>query len=219
MAGANADACSQFLARQGWSIVIEYDQEGREIRTHVEPGCVTDNWRLPIQSEVAALEDEKSNTKKTSVSPLILDSEVVLAIRMYRLSKSLLESLGVLRNQKDFTSQLGEYVALEMFGGELAESGIQEGWDLIDGNDKKVQVKSHAKAESNVVRSTPFKYQERKFDDLCIVRFTPNYADVIIHRLSFEKALDLVSSGTISWSLLSDEMLVYQGVLCAEIKS
>lgn len=220
MTGANADSCSLYLVEQGWTIVTEFNHEGREIRTHVGPDCDSDDWRLPTKAKAIQFNrPEPVDFEKDVVTPPLSEPDVVFAIRMLRLSQALLKSQGVLRNQKDFTSQLGEYVVLEMFSGELAESGIQAGWDLIDGNGKKVQVKSHAKAESTVVRSTPFKYTEREFDDLCIVRFTPNYADVMVHRLTFEEAQSLVTNGTLSWGVLPQEKLVYAGPLCADIES
>ena len=215
--GSNADTCSKFLVQRGWVIVTEYLPGGREIRTHVEPGCTTNDWRLPAPSQEVAADPPETATVNTTVPPPLAEPEVIIAIRMLRFSQALLKSQGVLRNQKDFTSQLGEYVVLELFGGELATSGIQEGWDLMDANGLKVQVKSHAKAESTMVKSTPFNYTEKEFDDLCIVRFTPNYSDVVIHRLSFEDALGLVTNGTISWSALPQAKLVYEGPLCADI--
>lgn len=217
--GATSDACSRFLVKNGWTIVTEYNHEGREIRTHVEPGCTTDDWRLPVQLEENVPNQPKAEPIGSEVSPPLGEPEVVFAIRMLQLSQSLLRSQGVLRNKKDITSQLGEYVVLELFGGELAESGNQEGWDLIDADGLKVQVKSHAKAESNDAKYTPIKYTERKFDDLCIVRFTPNYSDVVIHRLSFDEAFGLVTSGTLSWGMLPNENLVYAGPLCADVES
>ena len=217
--GANADQCSIHLAALGWEIITEYNHEGREIRTHVEPGCTTDDWRLPDQLKENVPDQPVAVPVHSEVSPPLGEPEVVFAIRMLQLSQSLLRSQGVLRNQKDFTSQLGEYVVLELFGGELAESGNQEGWDLIDADGLKVQVKSHAKAESNDAKYTTIKYTERKFDDLCIVRFTPNYSDVVIHRLSFEEAFGLVTSGTLSWGVLPNENLVYAGPLCADVES
>lgn len=41
-----------------------------------------------------------------------------------------LKSVGIIRNKKDFTCQLGEWLVSEIYDGVYAESSIQKDWDI-----------------------------------------------------------------------------------------
>ncbi len=55
-----------------------------------------------------------------------------------------LNALGVTKNKKDFTSQLGEWLVETLYDGKRSENGIEKYWD-IECYLGKVQVKTHAK--------------------------------------------------------------------------
>jgi len=62
-----------------------------------------------------------------------------------------------------------------MATGKRATSGIQKGWD-VDVKGKHIQVKAHAKAETNNARfSAVDKDSKEKIDELIIVVFTFDY--------------------------------------------
>lgn len=58
----------------------------------------------------------------------------------------------VLRNQKDITGQLGEWVASVLYNASIAANGINQAWDLVDALWIKYQVKSHAKSPTTAAR-------------------------------------------------------------------
>ena len=55
---------------------------------------------------------------------------------------------GVLLNKKDFTCQIGEWLAETISDGKRATNGIQKGWD-VEIKGKFIQVKAHAKKQGN----------------------------------------------------------------------
>jgi hypothetical protein len=104
-----------------------------------------------------------------------------------------LKELGVIKNQKDFTSQLGEWLISEIFNGELAKSGKQRDWDMeID--KKKYQIKTHAKSSTTNRRDTDFKYTlNADIDFFMIVVFNETYKLEKIYKVPFKEAYDLVN--------------------------
>lgn len=86
-----------------------------------------------------------------------------------------LRNQGVLLNSKDFTSQLGEWIAEEYFDGKRSENGIQKHWD-INSSIGKIQVKTHAKGDNTTARwSNLKKIETTEIDFVVIIVFTKNY--------------------------------------------
>ncbi|WP_417237912.1 hypothetical protein [Bizionia sp.] len=125
-----------------------------------------------------------NDTLKNDTSEAILD---------YIKALKRLKELGVIKNQKDFTSQLGEWLISEIFDGELAESGKQRDWDIkID--KKKYQVKAHAKSTSTNRKNTDFKYSiNANIDFFVIVVFDETYKLEKIYKVPFKEAYKLVT--------------------------
>jgi hypothetical protein len=63
-----------------------------------------------------------------------------------------LRSLGIIRSQK-FGADFAEWLIAELFRGRLADNKTQRGWDVL-ADDKRISVKSHAKAQTNHTRWT-----------------------------------------------------------------
>lgn len=63
-----------------------------------------------------------------------------------------LRSLGIIRSQK-FGADFAEWLIAELFKGRLADNKTQQGWDVL-AEDKRISVKSHAKAQTNNTRWT-----------------------------------------------------------------
>lgn len=86
-----------------------------------------------------------------------------------------LKELGVLNSKKDFTSQIGEFIVAEIYNG-LPGGNIQKGWDVCLQDGRKVQVKTHAKAETNNNQWTAIPYEANAEIDLFIILvFTHDY--------------------------------------------
>jgi hypothetical protein len=92
------------------------------------------------------------------------------ALENYFNSLKMLKRAGIVKNNKDFTSQLGEWLASEIYGGKLAESGIQKYWDF-EAEREYYQVKTHAKAETTTAR-----WSSIKNDPAC----TAHYVIIIV---------------------------------------
>lgn len=114
------------------------------------------------------------------------------ALNNYLTSLKELDRLGVTTNKKDFTSQIGEWFVSELFGGQRADSGIQQYWD-IKLNDKYIQVKTHSKASTNTARWSIVKYDKNAIiDELVTVVFTPDYKLKEFYKTPWKEALKLI---------------------------
>lgn len=119
--------------------------------------------------------------------------EINKAILDYVKALNELKRLNVIKNQKDFTSQLGEWIASVIYGGNLAISGKQEDWDLEVG-DLKYQIKSAAKASTTNRKNTDFNYsKEANINFVVIIVFDENYKLEKIYKVPFDIAYELVN--------------------------
>jgi len=95
----------------------------------------------------------------------------------------------ILINKKDFTCQIGEWLVEMLYDGKRATSGIQKGWD-IDVKGKHIQVKAHAKAETNPAKfSAVDKDSIERIDELIIVGFTFDYKLKAFYKVPWKDAL------------------------------
>ena len=130
-----------------------------------------------------------------------------LAIEQYITAIQALHTLGILKSQHDFTSQIGEWLVETLYDGKRAESSIQKGWD-IDVNGYHIQVKTHAKAEGNNNRwSAVDRNETEKIDELIIIEFTPYYKILKFYKVPWTEAKKHIKSRNIkspqyklSWS-------------------
>lgn len=104
-------------------------------------------------------------TKKADIN-----KEVKKAVQQLVLAKNKLKSLGVLRSER-LVGEFGEWFAEQLISGERAISTTQSGWDIIC-NEKKYQVKTHAKSDSTGARWTEWKYTKKEFDFLILLIFS-----------------------------------------------
>ena len=97
------------------------------------------------------------------------------AFENYSKALNELNTLGVTKNKKDFTSQLGEWFVETLFDGKRSENGIEKYWDL-ECELGKIQVKTHAKASSTKARWSAIKYDvDSNVDYAVIVAFTEDF--------------------------------------------
>ena len=113
-----------------------------------------------------------------------------------------LKENGILRNQKDITGQLGEWVASKVYDAKISENGINRDWDLEDAEGKHYQVKSHAKSETTSAKWTRVNYSPTaKIDFIIIVVFDQNYVLNYLYKVPFKIALCITKDKfTLNWS-------------------
>jgi hypothetical protein len=121
-------------------------------------------------------------------------TEIKNAILDYLSALRKMRQLNITPNSKDFTSQLGEWLVEQIYEGKRAESGIQKCWDVIVGN-KKIQVKTHAKANKNNARWSYIKFNiNADIDELIIIVFTPDYKLKEFLKVDWKNALPLIKT-------------------------
>ena len=84
-----------------------------------------------------------------------------------------LAELGVVRSQR-LIADFGEWFGCQLLGVELASSRTQAGWDIGTSN-RRIQVKTHAKAATNRARRTTLNKDELDFDELLIIVLNEDY--------------------------------------------
>ena len=91
-----------------------------------------------------------------------------------RLSSAMrdLKDLDVLRSQK-ILSDFSEWLIARIYHGEIAYSRTQTGWDVMV-DSERIQVKAHAKAESNPNRWSTIT-DPSKFDSLVLLILSSTY--------------------------------------------
>lgn len=118
--------------------------------------------------------------------------EINKALKNYLDSLFELKRLGVVRNKKDFTSQIGEWLVSELYGGQLAETSVQKYWDIKIGNEN-VQVKTHSKSTTTKNRWSAIKKDEyAQVQLLIIVIFSDDYKLKEFYKIPWKDTLKLI---------------------------
>ena len=153
--------------------------------------------RLPVQ-------DEQNGDVQISVSINNTDGFSLVSEIFSRFINSYneLKEYRVLRNQKDITGQLGEWVASVLYNAGIAANGINQFWDLEDAQGIKYQVKSHAKAPTTTARWSKIDYPEgAPINFIIIVVFDPNYRLQELYKVPFHEVIRLrTGSFILNWS-------------------
>ena len=137
--------------------------------------------------------------------------EISMSIHQFLESFQKLKTIGVLKNQKEFTSQLGEWIASIIYKGELSTNGKQKHWDLKVGN-KYYQIKTQAKSFTTKRRDTDFTYPENALIDfVIIIVFDEFYKLEKIYKVPFIEAYKLVDRSNkyfvLRWKDLEEDYL------------
>ena len=102
-----------------------------------------------------------------------------------------LRDKGTLTNQKELTGQHGEWLVEVIFDGKRAESGVEKGWD-VDITGYRIQVKTHAKYDTNPTSWTPLGNPAIGIaDELIIIVFTKAYKLKSFYRIPWEQAIQI----------------------------
>ena len=114
------------------------------------------------------------------------------AIKTYLNALAILRELRIAPNSKDFTSQIGEWLVEQMYDGERSLVGNEKFWDIKVG-ETKIQVKTHAKAQSTSARWSPIKYNPvANVDKLIIIVFSHDYKLKEFYSINWQEALPLI---------------------------
>lgn len=150
------------------------------------------------------IEEDQNKEIKILETTVKMESSDVLAevFSGFILSYNLLKKHRILRNQKDITGQLGEWVASVLFNATISENGINQFWDLIDTAGLKYQVKAHAKASTTLARWSRIDYQDdAPINFIVIIVFDPNYKLLELFKIPFSEAIRLRTGSLIlNWS-------------------
>jgi len=106
--------------------------------------------------------------------------------------KQMLFDLDVIRSER-FIGEFGEWFAENLFGAIRAKSTSQIGWDLIDDNGQKYQVKTHAKGKNNNARWTNWSYSKSDFDVLILLIFSNRLEIKEIYKIPYEIAFKRIN--------------------------
>lgn len=143
-----------------------------------------------------------SRISKTATDP----AKVQQALSLIRQAKTILREQNVLQHEKAIQCEIAEWVIAEFWGGSRAVSGNQKGWDieLLDGS--KIQVKSHAKARTNMSNWTTLSAHREGVTEIYIVVFTPDYYIIDVFAISADQAYEICSKKKeITWRRLEKE--------------
>lgn len=125
------------------------------------------------------------------------------------------KKLDVIRSER-FIGEFGEWFAEEFTGAKRAKSTSQSGWDLIDRNGIKFQVKTHAKGENNTARWTNWSYDNKVFDFLIILIFTNKLELKEIYKVPFEATKTRVNLNlkqkVLKWDDFSDYKISFDDI-------
>ena len=153
-----------------------------------------------LEQTLANGQAEKDDSEQQS----IVSKEFGAFIKSYKK----LKDFGLLRNQKDITGQLGEWLASEMLEAKISTNGIEKDWDLFKEEAEKsvyYQVKAHAKSDGTNARWTRFEYSsDAKIDFLVVVVFSQEYALREFYVVPFDFAVEnRTDSSVLNWSRIS----------------
>jgi hypothetical protein len=127
-------------------------------------------------------------------------------------SLNYLRSNNILKNNRDFTSQLGEWLVEQLFNGVRSQIGNQPGWDVKSDDGSLIQVKTHAKALSTSARWSMIQNVViSSVDYYIILVFTPSYELREFYQISREDCMNLIlkskNKKTLYWNNLSQYRL------------
>lgn len=148
------------------------------------------------------------------------------ALKAFLEAMKTLRDEGILINKKDFTCQIGEWLVEMLYEGKRATSGIQKGWD-VDVKGRHIQVKAHAKAETNKASfSAVDKDSTERIDELIIVVFTFDYKLKAFYKVPWEIAYPKIKlrgkknpRNEITWSSIKDYKIEKENLPRQEIVS
>jgi hypothetical protein len=132
--------------------------------------------------------------------------KIALVFKAYKELKRALREAGISNSEGNILSEIGEWLATQIFGGLRASKSNQRHCDInYDG--VRRQVKTHAKAEKNRTRWTLLNYPEdAQIDELIIIIFTSDLVLKEIYKIPWADVQPKISKRkkpNIAWNTIS----------------
>jgi len=129
------------------------------------------------------------------------------AIKDYIRVKREFAELNIATTERSLISEVGEWFVEAIFDGKRADNKVQADWDVMVDN-KKIQVKTHAKALSNKAARTTIKYaKDAQIDEVIIIVFSPSlklrHFYIIPWELLYKKIKQVGGKSQVYWKDLS----------------
>jgi hypothetical protein len=118
-------------------------------------------------------------------------NEIEETLKKYFSSLEKLKELKVITNAKDFTGQIGEWIATIIYNAKKAESGINRDWDVVSEDGKYYQIKTSAKSATSKTNPTSdCEYNDdAKIHFFVIIVFSESYELKTIYEIPWEVAI------------------------------
>jgi hypothetical protein len=134
--------------------------------------------------------------------------EIKSAFRNYFNAITTLKELEVVKNQRDFTSNIGEWLVETLYDGKRSKIGNQKYWD-VDTSIGKVQVKTHAKSSSTKARWSKIKNDQiADIDYVIIIVFNEHYELKEFYKIPWSECLNRFDlnkgTDTIYWNKIKE---------------
>jgi uncharacterized protein DUF6998 len=114
------------------------------------------------------------------------------AIKNYVQAKKKLRELDIAISERQIVSEIGEWLVIQIYNGKRAENKTQKHWDILI-EDKKIQVKAHAKGDNTTARWTNINYPKKaNIDELIVIIFSQDFTLKEFYRAPWKSAYKLI---------------------------
>lgn len=135
-------------------------------------------------------------------------NEIRKELDNYVKAKRKLTQLGVLRSERTI-GEYGEWFAEKLTGGVRNIKTSSKGYDLTKGT-LRIQVKSHAKGDTNNARWTDWTYENKDFDELILLIFNKELVLKEAYSMTYEQACERINQNLKNKVLKWDDYQDYQ---------
>ncbi len=111
------------------------------------------------------------------------------AMASYWAARQRLRDLGVIRSERSVPGDFAEWLVCQMFGFQIAGSGVQKGFDASDAAGKTYQVKARIVKRLEQATSFDMKEPGHRFDYLLGVFLTPSSEVLAVVRVPYPEVL------------------------------
>ena len=132
------------------------------------------------------------------------------AIKQYVHVKKKFRELNITNSERQLVSEIAQWFVEKLYYGERADSSIQSDWDIKTKN-KTIQVKGHAKSDSNRTRWTEIDYREdADIDELIIIVFTKDLSLREFYKAPWKEIQKYIKRENIKHTLKWDDLSLYK---------
>jgi hypothetical protein len=147
---------------------------------------------------------KNKNTTDESANKIAANSNQIRgALNLIRRAKQILKAQDVIRHEKAIHCELAEWVIEKYLDGNRATLGNQKGWDIELNDGIRIQVKSHAKARTNLSNWTTLSKHSEGVSEIFVVVFTADYFIMQIFQINVDEAYRMCNKKReITWKRL-----------------